>query len=84
MQVLENQVNGRRGEVEKIASVNRELVKGLVGVRSGSTVLRDLQLLRTPEGVQLSQVLVEGTSSSSRAWRGIHRHLLASMPCSLI
>ncbi|MEB3264395.1 MAG: PilN domain-containing protein, partial [Synechococcus sp.] len=61
VKVLEGQVNARRGEVDKISTVNKELVKGLVGVRSGSTVLRDLQL-RTPEGVQLNQVLVEGNT----------------------
>ncbi|MFM7675571.1 MAG: PilN domain-containing protein [Synechococcus sp.] len=61
VKVLEGQVNARRVEVDKISNVNKELVKGLVGVRSGSTVLRDLQL-RTPEGVQLTQVLVEGTT----------------------
>jgi type IV pilus assembly protein PilN len=61
VKVLEGQATARRGEVDKITGVNRELAKGLVGVRSGSTVLRDLQL-RTPEGVQLSQVLVEGNT----------------------
>ncbi|MCT0223717.1 PilN domain-containing protein [Synechococcus sp. CS-1328] len=59
VQVLEGQVKARTGEVDKVTELNRELAKGLVGVRSGSTVLRDLQL-RTPEGVQISQIQVEG------------------------
>ncbi|MEA5424659.1 PilN domain-containing protein [Synechococcus sp. CCY9201] len=59
VEVLEGQVKARQAEVDKVTGVNRELAKGLVGVRSGSTVLRELQL-RTPDGVQISQMQVEG------------------------
>ena len=54
---LEQALNGRRGSLEKWGSANRTLANALVANRSGSALMRDLQL-RVPQGVRLREVKI--------------------------
>lgn len=59
VQLLDTQLTAARTKLKRVERANGDLVKGLVAVRSGSAVLRDLQL-RVPEGVQLTSAVEEG------------------------
>ena len=48
-----------RGKLKRVDKANADLVKGLIAVRSGSALMRDLQL-RVPAGVQLTAATEEG------------------------
>lgn len=54
---LEQALNGRRRSLEKLGSANRTLANALVANRSGSALMRDLQL-RVPQGVRLREVKI--------------------------
>ena len=54
VQLFETQLNASRTKLNGVAKANQDLVKGLLSVRSGSAVLRDLQM-RVPAGIQLKQ-----------------------------
>lgn len=52
---LEQALNGRNKSLEQLSSANRNLASALVAIRSGSALMRDLQL-RVPQGVRLREV----------------------------
>ena len=56
VQLFETQLNASRAKLNGVTKANQDLVKGLLAVRSGSAVLRDLQM-RVPEGIQLTRSL---------------------------
>ena len=60
VQLFETQLNASRAKLNGVTKANQDLVKGLLAVRSGSAVLRDLQM-RVPEGIQLTNAVAEGT-----------------------
>lgn len=60
VQLFETQLNASRTKLNGVTKANQDLVKGLLSVRSGSAVLRDLQM-RVPEGIQLTSAAEEGT-----------------------
>ena len=60
VQLFETQLNASRAKLKGVDKANQDLVKGLLAVRSGSAVLRDLQM-RVPEGIQLTSATEEGT-----------------------
>lgn len=60
VQLFETQLNASRSKLNGVAKANQDLVKGLLSVRSGSAVLRDLQM-RVPAGIQLTSAAEEGT-----------------------
>lgn len=59
VQLFETQLNASRTKLNGVTKVNQDLVKGLIAVRSGSALMRDLQM-RVPEGVQLTAAKEEG------------------------
>lgn len=59
VQVFETQLTAARGKLKRVENANADLVKGLIAVRSGSALMRDLQM-RVPEGVQLTAATEEG------------------------
>ena len=59
VQLFETQLMSARGKLKGVEKTNADLVKGLIAVRSGSALMRDLQL-RVPEGVQLTAATEEG------------------------
>ncbi|SBO43760.1 PilN domain-containing protein [Cyanobium sp. NIES-981] len=52
-QQLQSRLNGSNAKLKQVQGSNRKLVEGLIGTRSSSALMRDLQL-RVPEGVQLT------------------------------
>ena len=60
VQLFETQLNASRTKLNGVTKANQDLVKGLLSVRSGSAVLRDLQM-RVPEGIHLTSAAEEGT-----------------------
>jgi len=60
VQLFETQLNVSRAKLKGVDKANQDLVKGLLAVRSGSAVLRDLQM-RVPEKMQLMSAVVEGS-----------------------
>lgn len=60
VQLFETQLNASRTKFKGVDKANQDLVKGLLSVRSGSAVLRDLQM-RVPEGIQLTSAAEEGS-----------------------
>ncbi|MEB3326077.1 MAG: PilN domain-containing protein, partial [Synechococcus sp.] len=54
---LEQALNGRNKSLEQLSSANRNLASALVAIRSGSALMRDLQL-RVPQGVRLREVKI--------------------------
>jgi type IV pilus assembly protein PilN len=60
VQLFETQLNASRTKLQGVDKANQDLVKGLLAVRSGSAVLRDLQM-RVPEGIQLTSAAEEGS-----------------------
>lgn len=60
VKLFETQLNASRTKLQEADKDNQDLVKGLLAVRSGSAVLRDLQM-RVPEGIQLTSAAEEGT-----------------------
>jgi type IV pilus assembly protein PilN len=60
VQLFETQLNASRAKLNGVTKANQDLVKGLLAVRSGSAVLRDLQM-RVPEGIQLTSAAEEGS-----------------------
>jgi type IV pilus assembly protein PilN len=59
VQLFETQLTAARGKLRGVENANADLVKGLIAVRSGSALMRDLQL-RVPAGVQLTAATEEG------------------------
>jgi len=59
VQLFETQLTAARGKLKRVENANADLVKGLIAVRSGSALMRDLQL-RVPAGVQLTAATEEG------------------------
>ena len=59
VQLFETQLTAARGKLKRVDKANADLVKGLIAVRSGSALMRDLQL-RVPAGVQLTDAMEEG------------------------
>ena len=59
VQLFETQLTAARGKLKGVEKANADLVKGLIAVRSGSALMRDLQL-RVPAGVQLIAATEEG------------------------
>jgi type IV pilus assembly protein PilN len=59
VQLFETQLTASKAKLKGVTKVNEDLVKGLIAVRSGSAVLRDLQT-RVPEGIQLTTATEEG------------------------
>jgi type IV pilus assembly protein PilN len=55
---FETQLTAAKTKLRGIDKANGDLVKGLIAVRSGSAVLRDLQI-RVPEGIQLIRAHAE-------------------------
>ncbi|MCP9807044.1 PilN domain-containing protein, partial [Cyanobium sp. T1B-Tous] len=60
VQLFETQLTAAKTKLQGIDKANGDLVKGLIAVRSGSAVLRDLQT-RVPEGIQLTAANEEGS-----------------------
>lgn len=60
VQLFETQLTTARGKLKGVEQANADLVKGLIAVRSGSALMRDLQL-RVPAGVQLTAATEEGS-----------------------
>ncbi|MCP9889979.1 PilN domain-containing protein [Cyanobium sp. Aljojuca 7D2] len=60
VQLFETQLTASRGKLKRVENANADLVKGLIAVRSGSALMRDLQL-RVPAGVQLTAATEEGS-----------------------
>lgn len=58
---FETRLQGERAKLTQLNSANQELVKGLIGARSGSALMRDLQL-RVPQGIQLTEATEQGTA----------------------
>lgn len=50
---FETRLQAERARLNQLNTANQELVKGLVNARSGSALMRDLQL-RVPQGIQLT------------------------------
>lgn len=65
VQAAERRLGAARNTLKTVNDANQALVQGLVNVRSGSALLRDLQR-RTPQGVQLTTVEVAPGGSSLR------------------
>ncbi len=60
VQLFETQLTAARGKLKRMEKTNADLVRGLIAVRSGSALMRDLQM-RVPEGLQLTAATEEGT-----------------------
>ena len=60
VQLFETQLTAAKTKLNGVDKANGDLVKGLIAVRSGSAVLRDLQS-RVPEGIQLTTATEEGS-----------------------
>jgi type IV pilus assembly protein PilN len=60
VQLFETQLRAAQGKLKGVEKANADLVKGLIAVRSGSALMRDLQL-RVPAGVQLTAATEEGS-----------------------
>ncbi|MCP9942330.1 PilN domain-containing protein [Cyanobium sp. ATX 6E8] len=60
VQLFETQLTAAQGKLKVVENANADLVKGLIAVRSGSALMRDLQL-RVPAGVQLTAATEEGS-----------------------
>ena len=60
VQLFETRLNANRAKLNVATKANQDLVKGLLAVRSGSAVLRDLQM-RVPERIQLTSAAEEGS-----------------------
>lgn len=58
---LNQTLKGHRAALKKVSTSNAQLVERLAEVRSSSALLADLQL-RVPEGVQLTEVRMEGAN----------------------
>ena len=59
VQLFETQLAATQDKLKRVQKANADLVKGLIAVRSGSALMRDLQL-RVPAGVQLTAATQEG------------------------
>ena len=59
VQLFETQLMSARSKLKGVQKANADLVKGLIAVRSGSALMRDLQL-RVPAGVQLTAATQDG------------------------
>ena len=58
---LQARLASEKTKLKAIDSINSNLVRGLLLVRSGSALMRDLQL-RIPEGIQLTDAKEQGSS----------------------
>jgi Tfp pilus assembly protein PilN len=56
---FETRLQGERANLNQLIGANQELVQALIGTRSGSALMRDLQL-RVPHGIQLTGVIEQG------------------------
>lgn len=63
----QSRLNRERGALRQLQGVNTSLVQGLLKVRSGSALMRDLQL-RAPQGVQFTELqeVARGVDQPSR------------------
>ncbi len=68
----ETRLRADRAKLNGVESVNKTLVDGLLSVRSGSALLRDLQL-RVPQGIQLTEAK-EQDDGKTLLLKGIARH----------
>ncbi|MFO8238710.1 MAG: PilN domain-containing protein [Prochlorococcaceae cyanobacterium] len=75
---IESRLQAERAKLTQLNTANRELVKGLIGSRSGSALMRDLQL-RVPQGIQLTEtteqgggLTIKGTARDPRAFERIN------------
>ncbi|MEB3319376.1 MAG: PilN domain-containing protein [Cyanobium sp.] len=59
---FEARVRSEQGRLAQTEQANGALVRGLLGVRSGSALLRDLQQ-RVPQGIQLTEAKAQGTGA---------------------
>lgn len=65
VQAADSQLTAARGRISSLKQVNRTLVEGLVNARSGSALMRDLQL-RIPQGVQITSAEVDPAGTTLR------------------
>lgn len=73
VKTLEGELQASIGRVTKLKAANKGLVDGLVGVRSGSALLKQLSLI-TPAGVQITNGDVKGdpiTNAYSLTIKGV-------------
>jgi type IV pilus assembly protein PilN len=68
----ETRLRADQAKLKRLESVTKALVDGLLGVRSGSALLRDLQL-RVPQGIQLTEAK-EQDDGKTLLLKGIARH----------
>ena len=68
----ETRLRADKAKLKRLESVTKALVDGLLGVRSGSALLRDLQL-RVPQGIQLTEAK-EQDDGKTLLLKGIARH----------
>jgi type IV pilus assembly protein PilN len=75
---FETRLQDDRAKLTQLNTANQELVKGLIGTRSGSALMRDLQL-RVPQGIQLTEtteqdggLTIKGTARDPRAFERIN------------
>lgn len=75
---FETRLQAERARINQINTANQELVKGLVSARSGSALMRDLQL-RVPQGVQLTNageagggITIKGVARDPQAFERIN------------
>jgi len=90
VQLFETQLTSARGKLKGVENANADLVKGLIAVRSGSALMRDLQL-RVPAGVQLTAATEErsgyrlkGVSRDPQAFARINAFQLQLMRSPLL
>ncbi|MFQ6537771.1 MULTISPECIES: PilN domain-containing protein [Aphanothece] len=55
----QSRLDAQKAKLAQVTGANKQLVEGLIAVRSGSALLRDLQL-RIPEGIQLTDAQEQG------------------------
>ena len=68
----ETRLRADKAKLNGVESGNKTLVDGLLGVRSGSALLRDLQV-RVPQGIQLTEAK-EQDDGKALLLKGIARH----------
>lgn len=62
---LQGRIKAARGQRQAIEKASTDLAQALVAVRSGSALMEDLRR-RTPQGVQFTDVRVEGAGANQR------------------
>lgn len=69
VKTFETRLQAEQARLGSVKAANQALVQGLLSVRSGSAVLRDLQL-RVPRGIQLTEVK-QGDGGQSLQIKGV-------------